>query len=160
MEKQFEILKTTRKNIVAILEDMPIDSLFVTPSGFNNNVFWNAMHVIASQQLLVYGLSQNPFRIDKDLVFQFKSGTVPSGGVDRNMVQWAKENLFTTIDWMVKDYQADTFRVYRPITTSYGMKIQNVEDAIYFNNLHEAMHYGQIKMMRMVLENAKSLSKS
>ena len=36
---------------------------------------------------------------------------------------------------------------YQTASTSYGMPLQNVEDAIYFNNIHEAMHLGQIKML-------------
>ncbi len=153
MEKQFDLLKITRQNFLSTLDLSSPESLFTIPKGFNNNIFWNIMHVLASQQLLVYGLSQTPFRLDKDFVFQFKSGTQPDGEPDTPLVEFAKTQLLTTVDQLSEDYQKNIFGDFKPIKTSYGMKIQNVEDAIYFNNLHESMHLGQIKMLQKILNS-------
>ena len=156
MKRSFELLAITRKNFVDILEETSPEILFTIPEGFNNHIFWNIIHVVASQQLLVYGLSQTPFRIDKDIIFQFKTGTVPTETIDTGMIQFAKDHLLSTIDQLSEDYQNGIFgdpkvNGFKPIKTSYGMPINKVEDAIEFCVLHEAMHYGQIKMMQKVL---------
>lgn len=157
MKRSFELLAITRKNFVDILEQTSPDILFTIPEGFNNHIFWNIMHVIASQQLLIYGLSQTSFRIDKDIVFQYKTGTAPTESVNTSMIQFAKDHLLSTIDQLSEDYQNGIFgnptekTGFKSIKTSYGMPINKVEDAIDFCVLHEAMHYGQIKMMQKVL---------
>ncbi|MBX2877992.1 MAG: DinB family protein [Saprospiraceae bacterium] len=148
MDKQFELLKATRINVLKALEEIPTASLLEIPPGFNNNILWNIYHVLASQQLLVYGLSQMPFCLDKAFVFQFKSGTKPSGEEDLKWIDFAKDNLLATVEQLSKDYQQSIFGDFKTIKTSYGLELQNIEDAIYFDNLHEAMHLGQIKAMQ------------
>ncbi len=151
MKRQFELLKITRRNFVKLLEKESPEALFTIPEGFNNHIFWNIMHVVASQQLLVYGLSQTPFRIDKEVILQYKTGTVPTETINTAMIQYAKDHLLSTIDQLTEDYNNEIFGEFRPITTSYGMPVNSVEDAIDFCVLHEAMHYGQIKMMLKML---------
>lgn len=151
MKKQFELLRATRQNVLAVLEESSSDTLLNIPRGFNNNILWNIYHVLASQQLLIYGLSQTPFYLDKDFVFQYKSGTKPSGEKDLSLIDFAKINLLTTVKQLSEDYQQAIFGEFKIIKTSYGLEIQNIEDAIYFNNLHEAMHYGQIKTLQRII---------
>lgn len=152
MEDQFKALAATRQNILEVLEQSSSEVLLTIPKGFNNNILWNILHVMASQQLLIYGLSQTPFRLDKNFVFQFKSGTKPTGKEDLDFVDLAKINLLSSVNQLSKDYQTAIFSDYKTVQTSYGLEIQSVEQAIYFNNIHEAMHYGQIKMLQRLLK--------
>jgi len=148
MKTQFDILKITRANILKGIEQLPASALFKIPSGFNNNIIWNALHVIASQQLLLYGLSQTPFRLDKEIVMAFKSGTTPTEEVKPELIQFAKSHLLTTPTQLEEDYHNKVFGdTFKSVSLSYGMTLNNLEDAIYFNNIHEAMHFGQIKML-------------
>lgn len=151
MEKQFEALTATRQNILAVLEQSSTEALLTIPKGFNNNLLWNILHVMASQQLLMYGLSQTPFRLDKGFVFQFKSGTKPAGEEDLKFIDFANANLLPTVDQFREDYQQDVFGDFKTVETSYGLKIQSFEDAIHFNNIHEAMHYGYLKALQRML---------
>ncbi len=151
MDKQFELLKATRVNVLKVLEEISTASLLEIPSGFNNNILWNIYHVLASQQLLIYGLSQTPFCLNKEFVFQYKSGTRPSGEEDLKWIDFAKGNLLAAVKQLSEDYQQDIFGEFKTIKTSYGLELQSIEDAIYFNNLHEAMHYGQIKTFQRIL---------
>lgn len=104
-----------------------------------------------TEQLLTYGLSQTPFRLDKEFIFKYKSGTIPSGEEDLDLVDLAHNSLLTTVKQLSEDYQQDIFGEFKTIKTSYGLELQSIEDAIYFNNLHEAMHYGQIKTFQSIL---------
>ncbi|MEN0049954.1 MAG: DinB family protein [Bacteroidota bacterium] len=153
MKKQFDILKITRANILKEIEELSAAALFKIPSGFNNNIIWNTMHVIASQQLLMYGLSQTPFRIDKEIIMAFKSGTTPTEEIKPELIQFAKNHLLTTPTQLEEDYQNQIFGdAFKSVTLSYGMTLNNLEDAIYFNNIHEAMHLGQIKMLKQCIK--------
>lgn len=151
MKKQFELLKATRQNILKVLEETSKESLLKIPTGFSNNILWNIYHLLASQQLLIYGLSQTPFRLDKEFILKYKSGTIPSGEEDLDLIDFAKNNLLTTVKQLSEDCQQDIFGEFKTIKTSYGLELQSIEDAIYFNNLHEAMHYGQIKTFQRIL---------
>lgn len=150
MEDHFKALAATRQNILEVLEQSSSELLLTVPKGFNNNVLWNIFHVIASQQLLIYGLSQTPFRLNKDFVFRFKSGTKPAGKEDLAFIDVAKDNLLPLVQHLSRDYQEAIFGDYKTINTSYGLEIKSVEEAICFNNLHEAMHYGQIKAIQSI----------
>ena len=151
MENQFRLLRATRENILEVLAQSSSETLLTIPKEFNNNILWNIFHVMASQQLLIYGLSQTPFYLDKSFIFQFKSGTKPKGKKDLDFVEWAKNNLLLSVKQLSKDYQEGIFGDLKPLKTSYGFEIKSVEQAIYFNNLHESMHYGHIKMLQRLL---------
>ncbi|GAB5551432.1 MAG: hypothetical protein Sapg2KO_10230 [Saprospiraceae bacterium] len=157
MKKQFELLGATRQNVLRVLEESSKEFLLKIPTGFSNNILWNIYHLLASQQLLIYGLSQTPFRLEKEFIFKYKSGTIPSGEEDLNLIDFAKINLLTTVKQLSEDYQQSIFGDFKTIKTSYGLELQNVEDAIYFNNLHEAMHYGQIKTFQRILNNTSHI---
>ena len=59
-----------------------------------------------------------------------------------------KELALNTIDRLDRDYQEGIFRDYVPYKTSYGVELNNIDDAIIFNNIHEGLHLGY--MMAMV----------
>lgn len=149
MKKQFDILKITRANILKEIDQLSATALFKIPNGFNNNILWNALHVIASQQLLIYRLSQTPFRINKEIIMAFKSGTTPTEEIKTELIDFAKNHLLTTPTQLEEDYQNQIFGdAFKSVTLSYGMTLNHLEDAIYFNNIHESMHFGQIKMLK------------
>ena len=50
--------------------------------------------------------------------------------------------LTETSKILMKDYDADFFDDYTPYTTSFGLDLKNIQDAIIFNNMHESLHYG------------------
>jgi hypothetical protein len=50
--------------------------------------------------------------------------------------------LTETSKILMKDYDSDFFSDYTPYTTSFGMDLKSIQDAIIFNNMHESLHYG------------------
>lgn len=152
MSYSLEILKATRKNIIRDIENLSIEQFNIIPNGFNNNIIWNVAHLVATQQLLVYGFSGTPFVVPQELIDLYRKGTAPTAVVDKEQIEEYKSLLISTIEQMDKDYKNGVLgENYRAYTTSYGMTLSSVEEAIEFNNVHDAMHYGMIKMMlRMV----------
>ena len=151
MKEHFDLLAITRKNILDEINACSNEQLFEIPAGFNNHVLWNAVHLIVTQQVLIYGNTDTPFRIDQAIIDRYRKGTTPTGEVDQEMVDFAKEQLLTSVETLKADYGKGIFGAYKPVTTSYGAPLNSVEDAIRFNNVHEGMHYGQIKMLKRII---------
>jgi len=144
----FEHLLQTRKNILKILEANVGKEHFI-PKGFNNSLYWNAAHCIVTQQLLCYKLSGNKMIIDDELVDLYRKGTKPLGTLPNIIeVGKVKDLLTTSIEQMEKDYNDGLLKDYNEYPTSYGITLKSVNDAIFFNNMHEALHLGY--MMAMV----------
>jgi len=43
---------------------------------------------------------------------------------------------------------ANIFKEFRPYRTSYNVELESLDDALWFNNMHEAMHLGYMLAMR------------
>ena len=152
MNYSLEILKVTRKNIIRDIENLSVEQFNIIPNGFNNNIARNLAHLVATQQLLVYGLSGTPFVVPQEIIDLYRKGTAPTTVVNKEQIDEYKSLLISTIDQMEQDLANSVFgENYKTYTTSYGITLSSVEEAVEFNNVHDAMHYGAIKMMlRMV----------
>jgi len=152
MKFHFDVLRTTRGNILSDIEGLSIGQLHTIPMGFHNNIVWNVLHLIATQQLLTYGLSSTPFVVDNELIEGYRKGTKPENRISAGVMERHKKLLLTTIDQMEQDYNdgvfGNDFKVY---TTSYNITLNTIENAIAFNNVHEGLHYGVIRtLMKLV----------
>lgn len=144
MEYLFDITLQHRKNLHKILSETPHHKLFVVPPGFNNNIWWNLAHVVVTQQLLVYKMSHLQMRIEDEMVDKYKKGTFPQGEATEEEVKKIASLLISTVQWTREDYANGLFQEFSPYTTSVGIKLSTVEDAIAFNVLHEGQHMGTI----------------
>lgn len=143
MNYHFTAHRQIRKNLLNILETTSLDDLLTIPDGFNNNIFWNIAHSVATQQLLHYYLSGNAFHIDAyRWIERYKKATLPNFDVDENEVEHLGQILMETSKLLVKDYDLGYFDEYTPYTTSFGLDLKNIQQAIIFNNMHESLHLG------------------
>jgi uncharacterized damage-inducible protein DinB len=146
-ENIFEIMLQNRRNLHAILTKTPKEKLLKIPAGFNNNVYWNIAHTVATQQVLIYKLSGLQMRIPKDLVAKFSKGTVPDGTATEEEMMMVADFLISTAEWLIEDYDTALFQTFNEYKTSAGVTLKNVDDAIVFNLLHEGLHLGQITLL-------------
>lgn len=144
MNYHFAAHRQVRRNLLEVLQDTSMDDLLLIPDGFNNNIYWNIAHCVATQQLLHYYLSGNSFRIDKYWIETYKKGTLPKLDVQQSEVDDLGYLLLETSKILMKDFDANLFSEYTPYTTSFGMDLKNIQDAIVFNTMHESLHYGYI----------------
>jgi len=151
MTNPFEFIRATRKNVLKIIQQHDLEALNLIPPGFNNNLIWNAGHIIATQQLLTYGLSGLPTVIHKDYIEKYRKGTKPTDSVNNTEYESLKELLFTAIDKTEEDYKAGKFENFKTYETSFGVTLNNIEEAIVFNNIHEGMHLGNIISMKKLV---------
>jgi len=148
MKFSFTTLRTTRANILKDIENLSVEQLNAIPEGFNNNIVWNFVHLIATQQLLVYKLSGTPFVVAEDIIEAYKIRTKPEQTIPKLQLNEYKELLLTTVDQMEEDYEHGVFgNDFKTYTTSYNITLTKLEDAINFNNVHEGLHYGVIRAL-------------
>lgn len=142
MNQLFTITETSRNMVSKILENHTLEQLNKIPEGFNNNLIWNIAHVVVTQQILVYKLSGLPMMISEEMVEKYKKGTKPEQEVAQEEVNEIKSLLFATIKKTKEDYDNGIFKNFQEYPTSTGFILNNVEDAMAFNNFHEGLHIG------------------
>lgn len=148
MEEHIIYLTNIRKQIIDELEQHSLKQLLYTPVGYKNNLFWNAAHVLATQQLIHYYLTDNRMLVDIQFIQKYKKGTIGNTEVTEDDVTELKEMLESTPMQMFKDYRSEKLSYYRSYKTSFGMTLESIEDAILYNNIHEAMHLGYMMAMK------------
>ena len=139
----FDICQRNRQLLYNLMEKSTPEQLNKIPDGYNNNILWNIGHTIATQQLLVYGLSNNDFCVPTHIIDQYRKGTKPEKPATTAEIEEIKSLLFSTITQLEKDYKDGLFTSFKTYTLSTsGGTLNKVEDAIAFNNFHEGLHLG------------------
>lgn len=155
MNYHFKAHRQVRANLLEVLKSTSYEDLLLIPDGFNNNIYWNLAHCVATQQLLHYYLSGNQFRIDKYWVETYKKGTLPNLDVSPSEIEDLEFLLSETSKILLKDYEADFFPDYTTYPTSFGLELNNIQDAIIFNNMHESLHYGYVLAQKRAILGEK-----
>ena len=143
--------RATRANIRNIMNGLSLEQMNTIPAGFNNNILWNAGHVVATSLLLTYSLSGLEVPMGTDLIPRFRKGTRPEGLYSEADLQYILGLLDSTLTRLEQDYQAGIFQGFRAYQTSFGVELTSVEDGIQFNVVHEAMHLGNMLSMRKLV---------
>lgn len=152
MEKAFDLCRKNRIVIKNILENTPKEKLFEIPDNFNNNIWWNIAHIIATQQLLVYRKSNTPEIIAAEFIKTYSKGTKPDHIPTQEEIDLVSSSLLAEVDQMEADYKAGVFSSYEVYTTSIDVCLDSIEAAIGYNNYHEGIHLGSILALRRVLQ--------
>jgi len=148
LEKLLNITLENRKILHHILTTTSKEELFFIPEKHSNNIWWNIVHVLVTQQILVYKLSKVPMRLDSNLVKEFSKGTHPVSAITDMQLKHVADTLLTAIEWTKEDYKKGIFKEFIEYTTSANVTLHSVEDAISFNLFHEGLHMGTIRAIQ------------
>lgn len=151
MQSQFDILRATRANALKTIDGFSIEQLNQIPEGFKNNLIWHLGHMVVTQQLLVYKFSGLPMHVSDDWIAKYKKGTKPEAEISYEEFEAIKSKLISTIDQMKTDFEKGIFKEFKTYPTSYGYTLTSAGDAIAFNNVHEAMHLGNLISMKKLV---------
>jgi len=141
----------TRKNVRSILKAHTLDQANTIPAGMNNNLIWNAGHVIATMELLTYGLAGLRTPSGKEFIDRYRKGTRPEGPADQAEYDLILDKLKVGGVQLAADLEHLDFGNFKEYGTSYGVTLTDVGDALAFNNMHEAMHIGTMLALRNLL---------
>lgn len=151
MEKLLDITLQNRKILYKFLTETPMEQLLKIPEGFNNNIWWNIAHVVVTQQLLIYKLSNLQMRIEDTFVDKFKKGTKPDGMATDEEIKKIANYLISTVQWTKEDFENGLFKEYNEYTTSVNITLTNATAATAFNIFHEGLHLGAILALKKMV---------
>jgi hypothetical protein len=91
--------------------------------------------------------------LDSTFIEKYKKGTGPNPdqAISQEEIDLLLKSLQSTQDQLKSDYANGVFQSYETYTTSYNMTLTSIEDAIRFNNVHEAMHLGTCLALKNLL---------
>ena len=144
MQKNFDDLLQTRKFLLSKIENLTVEQLNKIPKGFKNNIAWNFTHLLVTQQLLCYKLSGLKCLISDEMIENFQKGSSPNYEVSLEEFKKNKELFIQLPIKLEEDYNAGIFKNYTSYTTSIGVTLNSVKEAIPFNLYHEGIHLGII----------------
>jgi hypothetical protein len=136
------LTRQTRANFLSLMNGLSEEQLNHMPTGFNNNMIWNFVHIIVTQQLLTYGLSKLPLNVDSEHVDAFRKGSKPVRLYTMSEIEAFKNLAVSTLDQFERDVEEGKFQTFKTYPTSFGIELKSLEEAIAFNNVHEALHLG------------------
>jgi hypothetical protein len=148
MDKAIQTIKVTRQNVINILNNYSEDELNQIPEGYNNNLIWHLGHVIATQQLLCYGLSDVDLAVSRELVDKYRKGTKPESHVSSEEIELLKSLAISSLDAFSQDLNLGKFSDFRSYSTSYGVSLNSLDEAVKFIVAHDALHFGYVMSMR------------
>ncbi|MEL7343170.1 MAG: DinB family protein, partial [Bacteroidota bacterium] len=128
MQYLLQLFQQNRRNIIQLLENSSLEEVNAIPTGFNNNLIWNAGHALLSQQFLMYHAAGLPLHIPAaEVMPKYASGTLPDGQATQEDLDQLLEWLKHTAEKAVTDYQAGSFQTYTEYTSEYfGVSMKNI----------------------------------
>jgi hypothetical protein len=153
MNSKIEIIKKTRSKSLEIIKGMSLSDLNKIPNGFNNNIIWNLGHLIAAQEGIFYLRGNLELNIEQEFFNSFKNGSRPDREIHNEEFEKIKSLLFSSLDQFESDMEKNTFHNYPSWTTSMGIEINSIEEAISFLLFHEGLHLGYIMAYKRILQS-------
>lgn len=151
MTPQIELLKATRTLLFNVVKTLSLEELNTIPQAFNNSIAWNVVHIVVTQQLLHNGLSDNAFQVKEEWISLYRKGTKPESPISAEDWSEVLQTMQNMPDRLLSDLTKGKFHTFKAYPTSYGYTLHNIEEAIDFNNVHEALHLGYIMSMKKAL---------
>lgn len=151
MDKSVETILATRKMFLKLIDGLSIETMNKIPQGFNNNIIWNFGHVIITQQLLCYKLSNLPLHVEESFVAKYSKGTKPETFIDAKELDYLKEIALSSVDQLMVDMDNKIFNDFNSYTTSFGVELTSIDDVVKFISMHEGIHIGYAMALKRVV---------
>lgn len=154
MHKLIDVINTTRKGLIGLLDELTIEQINEIPHGFNNNLIWHLGHVIVSQQGLCYERAGAKPLIEMAVIDKYKMGTKPEQFITQDEFVFLKNMSEETLEQLDKDLASGVLDQYQPFVLGSGLPIDSIKDALAMLCMHEGMHLGYAQAMRRVIKAA------
>ncbi|PPK88408.1 DinB family protein [Neolewinella xylanilytica] len=136
-----------RRNLLGLLDAFSVAQLGEIPPFLNNNLLWNAGHIVAVQELLTFALGGHRSPSGKEFIGRYRGGTRPFSGMEEEWpfirAQLAEGNQVLRDAYTDRDWSG-----FQPFTTQLGIEVRSIDHALIFNNLHETLHLGTMLAIR------------
>lgn len=148
----FEQLRFTRVYTLKVLSSVSKEVVDVIPAGFNNNILWNAGHILGAYEQLLYANTGDTGQLSKEFIDSFKGGTKPD---DWQVEPPSYEEIVTLLEQQVEQvistYEGRLDEIIPKEMKLGSFEIKTVRDMISFNIFHEGLHAGLINGLKRSL---------
>lgn len=152
MQTEIGLFKTLRENALLAVKDITLEEVNTIPDGFTGNIAWHVGHMVATHRGLVYQLNGAGGEFEKEFVMKFKKDSKPEAPITQDEWDFILRKLISQADDLERDLSNDEmWGDTHEYTTSFNYTITNLEEAVKFNNLHQALHLGYIMAMKRSL---------
>ncbi len=138
----FDQHQIIRQNASDLISKFSEEQIHKIPKGFKNNLIWNFGHMIVTQHILTFGLSNLSLLIDDEIISKYRKGSSPVIEESKNTVEDLQKVSEKLIDETKDAYNQNRFTNFNKYETSFKVTLNNIEDALAFNNIHEGLHLG------------------
>ncbi len=143
-ENVLQSMGLARGYLLTIIKDISDEQMLIVPEGANNNVLWNLGHLAMSHAGLTYGPCGLDSPVPENYGALFKGGTSPSTWDEAPSVAEVKDVFKSSHKKTLEDYKNGAFDDFKPRDFMGGVTLDNVEQAIGFNLIHEGVHIGAL----------------
>lgn len=125
------------------------DDLLHVPNGTDNNILWNLGHIVLSHFRLLYRPSGATVPVPETWNEWFLPGTSPAGwGASGPSAGAVLDQFHSQFDRIAADHANGIFAAYKPFELKSGARLNNAEEAMAFNLMHEGIHIGAVIALR------------
>jgi len=153
MKTNLKLLKASISNISEMVKGLSNEQMNEVPEGYSNSIIWNVAHLVVSQKLLIYGLSNNELNLDDAFLATYRKGGKPNGVVGEEECK----SIILLFDYLYSELEQDLemldFSNFKDYPTSYNFEITNLEEALIFNNLHFGLHFAFLLKLKKNIAN-------
>ena len=147
----FTTLRITRHHMMRELEGLSPEQLLTIPEGREDNVLWNAGHLLCSLSRLTYVFSGYPLPIPERYLELFGKGTAAVNWDETPDVAEVLDRFTAMPGQLEADFLAGKFAEYKSLQITPNDAISSVEEAIAFHCFHEGLHIGMIITLKGLL---------
>ena len=149
-----KVRRQIRQDVLRAIEGLTSDQMTAIPGGASNNILWNIGHVLYDQYNVLYRVCGLPDPLPQNYQGWFDCGTSPRNWTKLPDVRKVTDRFRTFIETVVADYEGGRFSPFNPYQLDDGTPVDTIQEAILFDALHEASHYGVIITLRRLVASA------
>ena|SRR5690554_1976570 len=150
--KDTSLLTYIRAASVREIQGLSVQQFNTIPTGFNNNIIWNAGHLIAVEQRVLYSRSGQTPLVSEEFFAKYQSGTRPDEYIEEVEINEIRKLLTYSVERFEQDRNNNLFTSYTSWSPSYGNTVSNINEAITFLSFHEGLHLSCFKAYKRLLK--------
>lgn len=152
MSAEITLLTQIRKLTYMVVKDLTPEQCLHIPEKFDNNIAWNLGHMLVVQQLLTYARSGLTPHVSDEMVAMYRPGTSPADWTTQPDMKELFAMSRDHIEKLTADYAAGKFASFGGYkSTTTGIDLKTIDEALGFNNYHEGLHMGAIMAIKNLL---------
>lgn len=147
-EKLFEQMKMWRGWTVQVLKTIPEDIIDEVPDGFNNNIRWNAGHILVGWDHTMFPAVGKERQMPLSYHLMFPRGSKPDDWTEKPP---SLDEIIQRLETQPNEIiEASKGRLDDKLEEPF-LHITNLGEMVVFHMNHETLHAGTIKSMYRIL---------